>query len=64
MNPNDTESRFDAIVREARSSYSIRYVGDRWRVYRGTVAILSYIDGAEALATLRELLGDIEMVKR
>lgn len=50
-----TESRFDAIVRQAHSSYSLRYVADRWRVYRGTVPILSYVDATEALAALREL---------
>lgn len=60
---NDIKSRLDRIVHVTRSSYSLRYVADRWRVYRGTMPILSYVDGAEALAALRELQGEVELVR-
>lgn len=48
-------NNLEQIERQASRFYSIRYVNDRWWVYRGTVAILSYVDGTEALAALREL---------
>lgn len=50
----------DQAVREIRTPYTIRFVAGRWRVYRGTVPILSYDNGAEALAALREIR-DIEI---
>ncbi|MDE2104813.1 MAG: hypothetical protein KGL39_46685 [Patescibacteria group bacterium] len=57
-------TRLDRYVEESRSLYSIRFRLNRWYVYRGTAPIVDFDTGAEALAELRRIQGDVVLTVR